>query len=190
MTIVLSQVKAVTKWPAALEGEQFAAEKKAFEAIVDTAVTEDEEGDISPATLKKAHELVRVLRDKMATATFGSASERQEATRFLKTLGGLVRMLDNPDTSEAFNQLRMVKSTHLGNLIAFMEVYNLRFGATTTPAQRVIYRELFTALGELRDRVLKGAKLDDNAPFLANPGAVGDFFSKFDVDKSEAAAPK
>jgi hypothetical protein len=190
VTIVLSQIKDIIKWPAVLNGEQFAAEKKAFEDLVETALREDEEGDISPATLARGHELVRGLNSKLAATTFDSAREREAATRFLRTFGGLVRMLDTPDTSEAFNQLRQVKSTTLGNLIAFMQVFNLRFGAATTPAQRAIYRELFTALDGLRSRVLKDARLDDSAPFLANPGVVGDFFSKFDVDKSEAASPK
>ena len=92
-------------------------------------------------------------------------------------------MLERPDTSEAFNQLRMVKSTSLGNLIAFMEVFNLRFGAATTPAQRVhLPRTLPGARPSCADRVVKGASLDDTATVLANPGPVGDFFSKFDVD--------
>jgi hypothetical protein len=190
VTIVLSQVKEVTKWPAVLDGERFATEKKAFAEIVDTAVKEDEEGDISPVTLRKAHELVRNLRNKLAATPLASAREGQEARRFLQTLAGLVRMLDTPDTSEAFKQLRTIKTTSLGNLIAFMEVFNLRFGPATTPAQRVIYRDLFTMLGELRDRVVKAATLDDSTPFLANPAAVGDYFSKFDVEKSEAASPR
>ena len=65
VTIILSQVKAVTKWPAVLESERFAAEKKDFEEIVDKALTEDEEGDISADTLKRAHDLVHGLRSKL-----------------------------------------------------------------------------------------------------------------------------
>jgi exonuclease VII small subunit len=190
VTIVLSQVKAVTKWPAVLADERFAAERKAFEEIVDKAEQEDEEGDISADTLKRAHELVRGLRDKLAAMPVEGAKAQQDVSRFLKTLAGLVRMLERPDTNEAFDQLRMVKSTSLGNLIAFMEVYNLRFGAATTPGQRLLYRQLFPVLDDLRDRVVKGAGLDDESTVLANPGPVGDFFSKFDVDQSEAKAPK
>ena len=134
VTIVLSQVKAATKWPAVLDGERFAAERKAFEEIVDQAVSEKTKRATSPPeTLKRAHELVRGLRDKLAATPLEGTTAKQEASRFLKTLAGLVRMLERPDTSEAFNQLRMIKSTSLGNLIAFMEVYNLRFGAATTP---------------------------------------------------------
>jgi hypothetical protein len=190
VTIVLSQVKAVTKWPAVLADERFAAERKVFEEIVDRAEQEDEEGDISADTLKRAHELVRGLRDQLVAMPLQSAKAQQDASRFLKTLAGLVRMLERPDTNEAFEQLRLVKSTSLGNLIAFMEVYNLRFGAATTPAQRLLYRQLFPVLDDLRDRVVKGAGLDNESTVLANPGPVGDFFSKFDVDQSEAKVQK
>jgi hypothetical protein len=190
VTIILSQVKAVTKWPSALEGERFAAEKKAFEEIVDRAEQEDEEGDISPETRKKAHDLVHSVRTKLAAMPLENARAQEQASKFVKTLAGLIRMLEQPDTSAAFNQLRMIQSTSLGNLIAFMEVYNLRFGTATTARQRLIYRQLFTVLDELRDRVVKGAKVDDHSTVLANPIVVGDFFSKLDVDQAEASTPK
>ncbi len=62
VTMVLSQIKAVTKWPAALEGERFAQEKKTFGEIVDKAIKEDDEGDISSGTLKAGHEFINGLR--------------------------------------------------------------------------------------------------------------------------------
>ena len=190
VTIILSQVKAVTKWPRVLEVERFTAEKQAFEEIVEQALKEDEEGDISSETLKKAHDLVTHLRDKLAATPLEGTKANQDAARFLKTVAGLVRMLERPDTTEAFNQLRMVKSTTLGNLIAFMEVFNLRFGAATTPGQRQIYRQLFSALDEVRDKIVKASKVDDNPAVLANPGPVEDYFSKFDVDQAEGKDKK
>ena len=55
VTIVLSQIRAVTKWPSALDLERFAVQKKDFESIVERAIKEDEEGEISSDTLKNAH---------------------------------------------------------------------------------------------------------------------------------------
>ncbi len=190
VTIVLSQVKAATRWPASLEGERFAEEKKAFDEIVEKALEEDEVGDISSATLKRAHQLIGAVRGKLAAAPLEDTRSSQEATRFLKTLAGLVRMLERPDTTEAFNQLRMIKTTPLGNLIAFMEVYNLRFGAATTPTQRQIYRQLYEKLDSARDRVVKEAKIDLNTTAAANPSVVGDFFSKVDLDQTEGKVKK
>jgi hypothetical protein len=191
VTIVLSEVKSNKQWPAALDGERFAADKNAFDQIVDAAVKEDEEGDVSAATLTRAHDLVKSLRAKLLATPLDNVRASQEANRFLKTFAGLVRMLEAPDTREAFDELRKVKTTTLANLIAFMEVFNLRFGAATTPRQRLIYRQIFPTLHELRIRVVKGADLDNNNSFLSTIGlgAVGDFFSNFSVEKSEGIQP-
>ena len=74
--------------------------------IVDKAIKEDEDGDISSDTLKAAHDLVDVLRAKLAAEPLEGAKARDEASRFIKTLAGLVRLLERPDTTDAFNQLR------------------------------------------------------------------------------------
>jgi hypothetical protein len=190
VTMVLSQIKAVTKWPAALESERFAQEKKAFEEIVDKAIKEDDEGDISSDTLKAGHEFINGLRAKLAAAPLEGTGARQEASRFVKTFAGLLRLLDNPDTTEALKQLRTVKTAPLSNLIAFMEIYNLRFGQATTPKQRAIYRDLFAQLDAVRDRVAKGVNLEDDTAALPDPAPVADFFSKLILDSGGDKAKK
>jgi len=183
VTIVLSQLKAARQWPAALSGDRFIDDKRQFEEIAEKAPKEDEIGEISPDTLKKAHELVNSLKAKLAADPLGTVQESQEATRFVKTLSGLVRMMEKPDIKEALDQLRLVKSTTLGNLIAFMHVYNLRFGAATTPHQKLIYDQIFPALDEVRDRIARESKVDESTA-QANPNHVGDFFNKLDVDQA------
>ena len=155
VTIVLTQVKAANNGRRRSNGERFADEKKMFEEIAEKARKEDEEGDISPETLKKAHDLVNSLQGKSRPSRSTASQANQEASRFVKTLAGLVRMLEKPDTKAALDQLRMVKTTSLGNLIAFMHVYNLRFGAATTPHQKLIYEQLYPMLDEVRDRSSK-----------------------------------
>ena len=78
----------------------------------------------------------------------------------------------------AFNQLRTIQTTTLGNLIAFMEIYNLRFGAATTPRQRAIYRDLFAKIDAVRDQVVKQIAAEDNRSFISNLNPVVDFFSQ------------
>ncbi|MFI5461671.1 MAG: hypothetical protein ACHRXM_40315, partial [Isosphaerales bacterium] len=192
VSIILSQVKGATKWPTALEGPQFAGDRKLFEEVAEQARKEDEDGDISPETLAKAHGLVSSLRAKLESSPLPDSRENQAGLKFVKTLAGLVRLLEKPDTREALDQLRMVKNTTVGNLIGFMHVYNLRFGAAATARQRIIYEQIYPVLDQARDRVMSEAKLD-NTP-KAEPGHVGDFFSKMDLDqlegKSKKAAPK
>ena len=143
VSIILSQVKGATKWPAALDAPRFAEDKKLFEEVAEQARKEDEDGDISPETLAKAHALVSSLRAKLEASPLADSRDNQAALRFVKTLAGLVRLLEKPDTREALDQLRMVKNTTVGNLIGFMHVYNLRFGAATTPRQRIIYEQIY-----------------------------------------------
>jgi hypothetical protein len=190
VTIVLSQVKAATKWPSALSDDRFADDKKTFEEIVDKLRTEDEEGDISAESLTKAKNLVSSLRAKIEATRFDDLAASQEASKFVKTLAGLVRMLEKPDTREAFDQLRMVKNSSIGNLLSFMHVYNLRFGAATTPRQRLIYDQLYPLLDEVRDRILKESNVNDTATAQGNPAHAGDFFNKLDMDSLQGKAKK
>ena len=190
VTIVLSQVKAASKWPSALNNDRFASDKKTFEEIVDKVRAEDEEGDISAETLTRAKNLVTSLRAKIEATPFDNLALSQEASKFIKTLAGLVRMLEKPDTREAFDQLRMVKTSSLGNLLAFMHIYNLRFGAATTPRQRIIYEQLFPLLDEVRDRVVKESNVEDTATARAQPAHVGEFFNKLDLDSLQGKDKK
>ena len=59
-------MKEAKKWPAALDGDRFVDEKKVFEEIAEKARKEDEDGEISPETLRKAHDLVSNLQGKLA----------------------------------------------------------------------------------------------------------------------------
>ena len=113
---------------------------------------------------------------KLAAEPLEGAKARDETSRFLKTIAGLVRLLERPDTTDAFNQLRTVKTSSLGNLIAFMEIYNLRFGQATTPRQRAIYRDLFAQIDAVRKQVIKGPPGAAGSSILSNVNPVFDFF--------------
>jgi hypothetical protein len=82
----------------------------------------------------------------------------------------------------------MVKSTTLGNLLAFMHIYNLRFGPAQTPHQKLIYEQIYPALDEVRDRISKESKADEIAQ--ANPDHVSDVLNNLKLnDKKDAPAP-
>jgi hypothetical protein len=186
VTIVLSQVKEAKKWPAALNGDRFIDEKRLFDEIAEKARKEDEDGEISADTLKKAHALVTSLQGKLANQPLDTVKDQQDASRFVKTLSGLFRMLEKPDTKAALDQLRTVKTTTLGNLLAFMHVYNLRFGAATNPHQKFLYDQLYPMLDDVRDRVTKESK---STTAQANPEHVSDFFNKLEVDQPKKDTP-
>jgi hypothetical protein len=178
VVIVLSHIKNVTKWPSALDTPRFSLEKKTFEVIVDQAIKEDEEGEVTSDTLKTAYTFVNRLRANLAAQPLEGNRAREEANKFVKTLAGLIRLLERVDTTEAFNQLRTIKTTTLGNLIAFMEIYNLRFGAATTPRQRAVYRDLYAQIDAVRDRVVRDVKAQESGSILSNLNPVFDFFGQ------------
>ncbi len=185
VTIALSQVKAATKWPASLEVGEFAEDKRAFEETVDQARKEDEEGEVSPATIRRARMLIDRLNAKLDANPLPDVREQQSAKKFVKTFSGLVTMLAGPDTREALDQLRKVEKTSVGNLISFMHFYGLRFGAATTPQQRMMYRDLlYPAIDDVRKKVLE-ASGEAPAAQQANAAPVHNFFNDLDLDKGD-----
>jgi hypothetical protein len=185
VTIVLADIKKASKWPTVLDNDRFAEEKKIFEEVVDQARQEDEVGDISSQTMNKANALVDHLRAKLEQTPLPEFRDQQEALKWLKTLAGLVRMLGMPDTKEAFDELKKVKSTSVGNLLAFMQTFNLRFGAATNPKEKMLYNKLYPVLDETRDRIREalGTKADATATAKANASDVGEAFSKLSLDQ-------
>ena len=189
VTIIMSQLKGAKQWPPALDIPRFAEEKKEFEEVAEQARKEDEDGEISPQTIARAKGLVATLRSKLAESPLADSRDNLAALRFVKTLAGLVKLLEKPDTREVLDQLRMVKSTTVGNLIGFMHVYNLRFAAATTPQQKMIYEQLYPVLDSARDRVMNEAKVEDET-VQSDPKHVGDFFNKMDLDDLEGKPKK
>jgi len=187
VTIVLSEVKKATRWPTALYDRRFAEDKRKFEEVVDQARKEDEEGDISPETIEKAQSLVSSLKSKLETMPIADPAENKAAVNFVKTLGGLIHLLEQPDTKQVIDELRKVKTTSLANLLGFMHAFNLRFGPATTPRQRIVYDKLFPLLDDTRDHIISEAKLDTSNG-KGNLSHVGDVFSKLSLDEIEGKA--
>lgn len=174
-TIVLSEIQKASRWPAVLDEDLFADEKKTFEQVVDQALQEDEVGDISPQTMNKANALVDHLRARLERQPLAEFRDQQLAQKWLKTLAGLVRMLGSPDTKEAFDDLKKVNSTSVGKLLVFMQTFNLRFGPATTPRERLLYAKLYHDLDEARDRIREalGTRTDAPTSAPANPSVSG-----------------
>jgi hypothetical protein len=190
VTIVLSEVKKATKWPTALYERRFADDKKTFEEVIDQARKEDEEGDISPETVEKAHSLVSSLKSKLEAMPIADPAENQAAINFVKTLGGLIHLLEQPDTKTVIDELRKVKTTSLANLLGFMHAFNLRFGPAATPRQKIAYNKIYPLLADTRDHVIGEARADVSADGKANLGHVGDVFSNMSMDEIERKAKK
>ncbi|MGO9465317.1 MAG: hypothetical protein ACLQIB_31655 [Isosphaeraceae bacterium] len=185
VTIVLSDIKKASKWPTVLDNDRFAEERKTFEEVVDQARQEDEVGEISPQTMSRCNALVDHLRAKLEKQPLAEFRDQQEAQKWVKTLAGLVRMLGMPDTKDAFDELKKVKSTSVGSLLAFMQSFNLRFGPATSPREKMLYNRLYPVLDETRDRIREalGTRPDTTTTARANPSDVIEAFSKLPDDQ-------
>ncbi len=190
VTIMLSDLKEATKWPAVLDTERFALDKHVFENIVDQARREDEVGEISPNTLARAKALVEDLRLKLATQPLADSADNLRAIKFVKSVSGLIQLIGKNEPREALNELRKVKTTTVGHLIVFMQAFNLKFGPAKTPKERVVYRELYSMLDQTRSKILGAAKLDE--PVAAGgPEHVNEVFSALEPDgKTKKATPE
>jgi hypothetical protein len=187
VTIIMSNLKGANQWPPALDIARFAAEKREFEEVAEQARKEDEDGEISPQTIRRANALVAIMRSKLAEQPLADSRDDLAAQRFLKTVAGLVKLLEKPDTREVLDQLRMVKTpVTIAHLIGFMHVYNLRFAAAATPQQKMIYRDLYPMLDSARDKIAKAV----GPVAKADTKDVGDFFSKMNLDDMDGKPNK
>jgi hypothetical protein len=139
-------------------------------------------GQVSPETLNKLRALANRLREKLAAMPLDDRAENQEAFNFIKTVFALTRMLERPDIERVLEELKKIDKTSIGNLLAFMHTFNLRFGPATTQRQREVYRELYPILDQTRDRVLGEAKLDNTGTGKTNNGKLHDFFSGMELE--------
>jgi len=183
VTFSLSQLKASTRWPAVLLDPRFASERSEFETAVEEARKDSiDDGQVTPATLNKVRDVANRLHTKLAAMPLEDKAENREAQNFVKTVMALARMLERPDIEKVLEELKKIDKTSIGNLLAFMHTFNLRFGPATTPRQRQVYAELFPILDQTRDKIIGEAKLDENAPAKSGDGNAHDFFSAMDAD--------
>jgi hypothetical protein len=186
VTFSLAQLKASSQWPAVLLEARFDDERAEFETVVDEIRKENlEKEQVSPRNLSRIRAVITRLKDKLAAMPLEDKAENQEALKFIKTATALARMLEKPDIDQVLAELAKMETTSLGNLLAFMHTFNLRFAPAATPRQRMVYTELYPILDRTRDRILAEAKLDNSATAKAGKAKPGDFFSAMDLDQIE-----
>jgi hypothetical protein len=140
--------------PRALLRPEFEADRQKLKELDQALLDQvDDDKDPDPTTVKKLLEEIYAFEEKASKVLTGSTLERTQAERYLKALHGLVAMLNAPALEPALAGVEKRPDTTLGELIRFMSVYNLRFGKAKTPAQREIYRSLYSQLVQVRNEV-------------------------------------
>jgi hypothetical protein len=76
----------------------------------------------------------------------------------------------------------------MGELLNFMNAFNLRFGPATTPAQREVYLSLYPKLVDLRNEVAPA--LASSSSSRTTGSEPGDFFSGMSYEDLKKKAPR
>ena len=143
--------------PAPLRREEFAADLERLKAVADELRKESEEtGSDRPETIQKAKDQVVALRAKVEAVFPRTSQEFRDANRYLKALYGFASMLESPAIDVLLAGVDKRPDATIGELLAFMSAYNLRFGVAQTPRQRQVLLSLFPMLTKLRDETMTG----------------------------------
>jgi len=180
ITITLNEFKNASKWPPALRADRFIEDHRNFQRLIDSAKKQDEVGDVDPETLDQLRQVMSSVKSKINAEPL-SARDQRDANNFVKGILALIRMVEKPDVKVVLDELRTMKTTSIGNLLAFMHTFNLRFGPAETPKQRLAYERLFPLVDQARDRILndlKPAPRPDQS--RADAASIHDFFSGVD----------
>lgn len=109
------------------------------------------EGLVSPETLAKARKAVAGFRATFTKTAAEYDPGYLDAKAYLTTLDGLIRTLDDPSMKSFLKLLEDGQERTVGDLIASMQSFNLRFGPAETDRQVEIYARLIPALTAVRD---------------------------------------
>ena len=108
-------------------------------------------GNVSPATCKHINDVVASFRAHFLKSSADYVAGYQDALDYFTTLASLTRLLNDPSMKAFLEQLGDGEERTVGELIAFMNAHNLRFGPAMSDRQLDIYTRLEPALTAVRD---------------------------------------
>ena len=106
-----------------------------------------------PEDITKALKAVEAAEAKVENVYPANSRQRNESMKYLKSLHGLLRMMETPAINLLLAGVEKRPEATLGELMMFMQAYNLRFGPATTPRQQEVYAMLYPKLVTLRNEV-------------------------------------
>ena len=188
ITLCIDQMTASDSIPPLLMDPKYVRARNALRAALEPALKEDVKGDVSPESRKRIDRAVADLRDEFVKSTPNYQTGYLETLDYLTTLASLNRMLQDPSMKKFLSLLDNGKERTVGDLIAFMNSYNLRFGPAKSDRQVEIYTRLVPILTKLRDDVnnesVKPASLDRSGEGLKS--AAKEAFKSMKWDQLQA----
>jgi hypothetical protein len=148
MTFCLDRMTMEEKWPLALRIDAFKPEREAVRKAVTAALEADKEGNLEPATIDAVHSATEKLRLKFEKTVPETSPDYYPARDAIKAMTGLTKMLYSPQMDQILAELDDYQGTTLGDLLGFMQAFNLRFAPSNSFRQRQIYLKLYPMLIE------------------------------------------
>ncbi len=151
ITFCIDQMTATDSLPGPLSNPRFVDDRNALRATVQQAIKEDAAGNVSPATTKHVNDVVASFRVHFLKSSADYVAGYQEALDYFTTLASLTRLLNDPSMKAFLEKLDDGEERTVGELIAFMNAHNLRFGPAMSDRQLEIYNRLVPALTAITD---------------------------------------
>jgi hypothetical protein len=148
MTICLDHMTMNEEWPLALRVEAFRPEREGLRKAVLAALEEDKEGDLEPKTIEAVQTAIDRFRIKFQELVPQTSPDYVPAHDTIKAMAGITKMLYSPAVEQILAELEDYRGTTLGELLSFMQAFNLRFAPANSFRQRRIYLKLYPLLAE------------------------------------------
>ncbi len=161
MTVCLNRMTMDGQWPLALRVEAFREEREGLRKAVSAALEEDKEGNLEPDTIQAVQTAIDKLRHKFDSVVPQNSPDYIESRDTIKAMNGLTKMLYSPDMEKIIAQLEDYQGTNLGDLLGFMQAFNLRFAPANSYRQRQIYLKIYPMLAEQANSSSLGAAAGD-----------------------------
>jgi soluble cytochrome b562 len=174
--------------PKALLKPEFAADREAIRALGQEIRKQiDDDNAPDKATIGKMLAAINQAEANVDKLLPKNTKDRNEADRYLKALHGLIAMLDTPAIDLILAGVEKRPDATVGELLGFMNAFNLRFGPATTPKQREVYDALYPKLVDLRNQIAPALAATSAAP--ASGTEPGEFFSGMSYQDLQKKAP-
>jgi hypothetical protein len=148
ITICLDNMTTNEQWPLALRVDDFKPEREGLRKAVQVALEQDKKGDLEPATIEAVQAAIDRFRLKFEKLVPPTSPDYLPANDTIKAMAGLTKMLYSPKVEEILAELEDYQGTTLGDLLSFMQAFNLRFAPANSFRQRRIYLKLYPLLAE------------------------------------------
>jgi hypothetical protein len=193
VTLSLHNLSTDDNLPLALRADTFKAEREGYRKAIDAALEQDKEKDLTPETIAAVRSAIDKLKDKVEATIPKDSKDYIDAEHYLKSLYGMARMLESPKIDQVLASLEKFDGTTVADLLAFMQMFNLRFAAANTPRERGLYESLYPLLDEQRDRIMEQLSGKTTTPPPAPNAPTGIFHEmpwEHLTPRADSATPK